>query len=123
MLQTWWTTCDRHWLWYDAPQNKEGHAGRMVMDAGDLQNGFRLGDWLVEPRLGRMSGQGRSHTLTTQQLAILTALAARRGEVIARAVLREQAWPGQPVTDDVLRATVRELRQLLGDSPKDLRYI
>ena len=95
----------------------------MVTDAGDLQNGFRLGDWLVEPRLGRMSGQGRSHTLTTQQLAVLTALAARHGEVITRAVLREQAWPGQQATDDVLRATIRELRQLLGDSPKDLRYI
>ena len=95
----------------------------MVMDAGDLQNGFRLGDWVVEPQLGRMSGQGRSHTLTSQQLAILKALAARRGEVIARAVLREHAWPRQQVTDDVLRATLRELRQLLGDSPKDLRYI
>ena len=95
----------------------------MVTDAGGLQNGFRLGDWLIEPQPGRMSGQGRSHTLTTPQLAILTALAARRGEVITRAVLRQQAWPGQQATDDVLRATIRDLRQLLGDSPKDLRYI
>jgi len=93
------------------------------MDAGDLQNGFRLGDWLVEPRLGRMSGQGRSHTLTTPQLVVLTALAARHGEGITRAALREQAWPGQQATDEVLRATIRDLRQLLGDSPKDLRYI
>jgi TolB-like protein/Flp pilus assembly protein TadD/DNA-binding winged helix-turn-helix (wHTH) protein len=95
----------------------------MVTDAGDLQNGFRLGDWVVEPQTGCMSGQGRSHTLTTQQIAILKALAARRGEVVPRDLLREQAWPGQQATDDVLRATMRELRQLLGDSPKDLRYV
>ena len=93
------------------------------MDASDVERGFRLGDWVVEPQIGRMSGQGRSHDLTAQQLAILKALATRRGEVIPRPVLREQAWPGQQVTDDVLRATMRELRQLLGDSPKDLRYI
>jgi tetratricopeptide (TPR) repeat protein/DNA-binding winged helix-turn-helix (wHTH) protein len=95
----------------------------MVTDAGDLQNGYRLGDWVVEPQFGRMSGHGRSHSLTPQQLAILTVLAARHGEVISRAVLSEQAWPGQQVTDDVLRAAMRQLRQLLGDSPKDLRYV
>jgi TolB-like protein/Flp pilus assembly protein TadD/DNA-binding winged helix-turn-helix (wHTH) protein len=93
------------------------------MDASDVERGFRLGDWVVEPRLGRMSGLGRSHELAPHQVAILTALVARHGEVITRESLRELAWPGQPASEDVLRASIRELRHLLGDSPKDVRYI
>ena len=93
------------------------------MDASDVERGFRLGDWVVEPRLGRMSGLGRSHALAPHQVVILRTLASRHGEVVSRESLRELAWPGQPVTDDVLRASIRELRHLLGDSPKDLRYI
>ena len=93
------------------------------MDASDVERGFRLGDWVVEPRLGRMSGLGRSHALAPHQVVILRTLASRHGEVVSRESLRELAWPGQPATDDVLRASIRELRHLLGDSPKDLRYI
>ena len=93
------------------------------MDASDVERGFRLGDWVVEPRLGRMSGLGRSHELAPHQVVILRTLASRHGEVVSRESLRELAWPGQPVTDDVLRASIRELRNLLGDSPKDLHYI
>ena len=95
----------------------------MVTDAGDLQNGFRIGDWVVEPRLGRMSGLGRSHELAPHLVAILRALASRQGEVLTRESLRQLAWPDQPATDDLLRASIRELRHLLGDSPKDVRYI
>ena len=95
----------------------------MVTDAGDLQNGFRIGDWVVEPRLGRMSGLGRSHELAPHLVAILRALASRHGEVLTRESLRQLAWPDQPATDDLLRVSIRELRHLLGDSPKDVRYI
>ena len=93
------------------------------MDAGDLDTGYRLGDWLVEPRHSLISGNGVSHALSPQQLRILQALAERHGEIVDRPVLLERAWPGQPSSDEMLRATMRELRKLLGDSPKDPRYI
>ena len=92
------------------------------MDASDVERGFRLGDWVVEPRLGRMSGLGRSHALAPHHLVILRTLASRHGEVVGREALRELAWPGA-ATDEVLRTSIRELRHLLGDSPKDVRYI
>ena len=93
------------------------------MDADDLDSGFRLGDWVVEPRLGRISANGVSRPLAFHHLRILRILAARHGEIVERQALRDQAWPCQQTTDEMLRAAMRELRELLGDSPKDPRYI
>jgi TolB-like protein/tetratricopeptide (TPR) repeat protein/DNA-binding winged helix-turn-helix (wHTH) protein len=95
----------------------------MVMDATDLEEGFRLGDWVVEPRLGRVTGHGRSHPLDAHQGRILQVLAARHGEVVDRQVLCDEAWPQEGATDEMLRATVRSLRRLLGDTRDNPRYI
>lgn len=93
------------------------------MDAGDLEIGFRLGDWVLEPRLGRISRNGHSHALALHHVRILRLLAERHGEVVERWLLRENAWPDQHSTDDMLRAAIRELREILGDSSRDPRYI
>jgi TolB-like protein/Flp pilus assembly protein TadD/DNA-binding winged helix-turn-helix (wHTH) protein len=93
------------------------------MDAGDLEIGFRLGDWVLEPRLGRISGNGRSHSLSFHHIRILKLLAERHGEVVERGSLRDSAWPCQHSTDEMLRTAVRELREILGDSSRDPRYI
>ncbi len=95
----------------------------MLMDARDLEGGFRLGDWVVEPQFGRVSGNGRSHPLAPHHVRILHTLALQHGEVVDRRVLREQGWPAEPATDQMLRAAVRELRQILGDPPGDPRYL
>jgi len=93
------------------------------MDAGDLEFGFRLGDWVLEPRLGRISGNGRSHALAFHHVRILKLLAERHGEVVERGLLRDSAWPCQHSTDEMLRTAIRELREILGDSSRDPRYI
>jgi TolB-like protein/Tfp pilus assembly protein PilF/DNA-binding winged helix-turn-helix (wHTH) protein len=93
------------------------------MDADDLESGFRLGDWVVEPRRGRISGNGVSHPLSLHHLRILQILAESHGEVVDRQLLRDRAWPCQQTTDEMLRVAMRELRAMLGDSPKDPRYI
>ena len=95
----------------------------MVMEARDLEGGFRLGDWVVEPRLGRITGHGRSHALALHHVRILQVLAAQHGEVVDRQVLLDQAWPCQQTTDDMLRVAMRELCLLLGDTRDDPRYI
>jgi len=93
------------------------------MDAGDLQSGFRLGDWLVEPRDGRICGQGRSYTLPPHQMRILVCLAEHHGEAVDRRVLGERAWPGQRATDEMLRDSIGALREIIGDSRHDTRCI
>ena len=93
------------------------------MDAGDLRGGFRLGEWLVEPRASRITGESGPHGLTQAQLELLLLLAARHGEAVSRRDLRESLFPGQPGADVLLRDTVRSLRELLGGSVKDRRYV
>jgi TolB-like protein/tetratricopeptide (TPR) repeat protein/DNA-binding winged helix-turn-helix (wHTH) protein len=93
------------------------------MDADDLQSGFRLGEWLVEPRAARITGDGRSYTLPIPELAILMCLAERHGEGVDRRLLRERAWPGEAATDERLRDAIRSLHEALGDSHSNPRYI
>lgn len=93
------------------------------MDAGDLQGGFRLGDWLVQPRDGRIAGSGGEHALPPHLLRILICLAQNHGEAVERRVLREHAWPGANASEDELREAIASLREVLGGSRHDHRYI
>jgi TolB-like protein/Flp pilus assembly protein TadD/DNA-binding winged helix-turn-helix (wHTH) protein len=93
------------------------------MDATDLQGGFRLGEWLVEPCESRVTGPSGPHILTRDQLALLMLMATRQGDAVDRRELRERLWPGEPGTDARLRDTVRTLRKLLGESAQDQQHI
>jgi len=93
------------------------------MDAARLQQGFRVGDWLIEPREARASNGDRAATLTDDQLQVLLVLASRHGEAIDRRSLRAQLWPGQTATDERLRSAVAGLRALFGEKARQPRYI
>jgi len=93
------------------------------MDATDLQGEFRLGEWLVEPRSARISGPSGSVVLEPAQLALLLALAAVHGEAMSRHALRHAAWPADGGSDQQLRQAIRRLRETLGGSTGDRRYI
>jgi TolB-like protein/tetratricopeptide (TPR) repeat protein/DNA-binding winged helix-turn-helix (wHTH) protein len=93
------------------------------MDASSLRRGFRLGEWLVEPRELRVTGQAGSLSLTQAQLDLLLALAERPGEAVSRRELRERIWPGQAGRDLLLGETARSLREALGGSARDRRYL
>ena len=93
------------------------------MDSGDLLDGFRLGEWLVEPRHGRITGRGVTHAPPPSQLRLIVCLAERHGEAVDRAVLCERAWPGGDGTDEMLRDGIGRLRELFGDSRHDTSYI
>jgi TolB-like protein/tetratricopeptide (TPR) repeat protein/DNA-binding winged helix-turn-helix (wHTH) protein len=93
------------------------------MDAAGLQEGFRVGDWLIEPRDARASKADYTTTLTDDQLQVLLVLASRHGEAVDRRLLRAQLWPGQPGTDDRLRTAIAGLRTLFGEKVRQPRYI
>ncbi|MDH5176465.1 MAG: tetratricopeptide repeat protein [Gammaproteobacteria bacterium] len=93
------------------------------MEAAGLQQGFRVGDWLIEPRESRASAAGQVVPLTEDQLQVLLALASRHGEAIDRRTLRAELWPGQPGTEDRLRAAVAGLRTMFGEKVRHPRYI
>jgi TolB-like protein/tetratricopeptide (TPR) repeat protein/DNA-binding winged helix-turn-helix (wHTH) protein len=93
------------------------------MDAESLKNGFRVGDWLIEPRQSRASAPDRTVALTAEQMQLLLVLAAQHGEAVERRSLRHQVSPGTPLSDDALRDLVASLRGALGDRPRQPRYI
>ncbi|MCM2310929.1 MAG: tetratricopeptide repeat protein [Steroidobacteraceae bacterium] len=93
------------------------------MDAGDLQGRFRLGECLIEPRDSRITGPSGTFVLEREQLALLLCLVRSHGESVSHAHLRECAWPQGDGSEQSLRAAIRALREALGGSVKDRRYI
>ncbi len=93
------------------------------MDAASLNDGFRVGDWLIEPRESRASTDDRAVNLTGEQIAVLIALAIRHGEAVNHRTLRNEIWPGGAGAEDKLRQAVGVLRELFGDKPRRPRYI
>ena len=93
------------------------------MDAADLQGQFRLGECLVEPRESRITGPAGTFVLEMEHFALLCCLATNHGEAVSRVHLRQCAWPHGGGSDQSLRAGIRALREALGGSLRDRRYI
>jgi TolB-like protein/tetratricopeptide (TPR) repeat protein/DNA-binding winged helix-turn-helix (wHTH) protein len=89
------------------------------MDTADLNSGFRLGAWLVEPHDSRISGPAGTRILSPPHMALLQCLAEHHGESVSRQVLAERAWPGRPAPGHLLHAAIRALREALGSGPHD----
>jgi TolB-like protein/tetratricopeptide (TPR) repeat protein/DNA-binding winged helix-turn-helix (wHTH) protein len=93
------------------------------MDAGGLQQGFRLEEWRVEPGAARIISGDLARVLPPQQLRLLLRLAETHGETVSREDLREAGWPGEQATDPMLQQALRELQDTLGDTQDDPRFI
>jgi TolB-like protein/tetratricopeptide (TPR) repeat protein/DNA-binding winged helix-turn-helix (wHTH) protein len=93
------------------------------MNANELEAGFRLNDWLVEPRQRRFTGTVGSGSLTSEQLEILECLAEHHGEAVDAGTLRSRLWPDGAGDDDSLRALVQSLLDLFGDPLRSPNFI
>lgn len=94
-----------------------------AMECGDLTGRFRLGDWVVDPAGLQLTTGRVCRTLDPRLMRVLVCLAQRHGEVVDRQTLRECVGDDENASDDMLRAGVHELRELLGDSAREPRYI
>lgn len=93
------------------------------MDAAELHARFRLGECLVEPRDSRITGPSGTFVLEPEQLALLRCLVRSHGESVSHAHLKQCVWPQGGGSDQSLRASINALREALGGSVKDRRYI
>lgn len=89
----------------------------------DLEAGFRLGEWQVQPDRNRLAGEAGDARLTPRAMQVLLCLAERAGEVVTRDDLSRRVWHPAVVTDDALTRIVSELRRALGDRPGDRKFI
>jgi TolB-like protein/DNA-binding winged helix-turn-helix (wHTH) protein len=84
---------------------------------------LRIGDWRLDSQLGQLS---RGHTvekLEARTLRLLQYLANRAGETVSIDELLDNVWSGVVVTQDSVYQAITALRRLLGDDPKNPRYI
>ena len=87
---------------------------------------FYIGDWHINPSLGRVVGRNSdsdSTKLEPQVMTVLLCLAKQQGQVVSRDSIEEQAWANRIVGYDSLSTAIIKLRKALGDDSKNPRYI
>jgi len=84
---------------------------------------FRLGAWLVEPTLDRISRDGRVVRLRPRAMDVLACLALEAGELASKQNLIDAVWRTEFVSDHALTQVIAELRAALGDDARNPTYI
>ena len=86
---------------------------------------LRFGEFEVDLPAGRLFKRGVRVRLREQLFQVLSVLLERAGEVVTREELQRRLWPGDVVVDFELNlnTVVARLREALGDSAEDPRYI
>jgi eukaryotic-like serine/threonine-protein kinase len=86
---------------------------------------LHFGVFDVDLRAGELRKKGVRVKLQEQPFQVLTVLLQRPGEVVAREELRLAIWPADTFVDfdNSLNTAVNKLREALGDSPDNPRFI
>lgn len=84
---------------------------------------FRLGPWRVDPGLGQISNGEQTAHVEPRTMAVLCHLASRPSATVSRDELLDSVWKTRFVVEETLTRCISQLRQLLGDDPRDSRYI
>lgn len=88
-----------------------------------LFHGFRLGDLLVEPLKGQVTGRSGSRHLPPKAVEVLLRLAQRPGQVLTREVLLDEIWGAGQGSQEALGHAVSALRYALDDHPANPAFI
>ncbi|MGA7927111.1 MAG: protein kinase, partial [Candidatus Sulfotelmatobacter sp.] len=86
---------------------------------------FRFDVFELDLRTRELRQEGRNTGLQEQSIRILALLLERPGDVVLREEIRKELWPNDTVVefDHSINAAMKRLRQALGDSADDPRYI
>ena len=84
---------------------------------------FEFGPFVLNPDIRVLSQDGEPVTVTGKVLETLVVLVQNRGKVMSKDELLATLWPDTVVEEANLTQSISTLRKILGDSPKDHRYI
>src|SRR5712671_3845594 len=86
---------------------------------------IQFGIFEVDMKAGELRRNGTRIRLQEQPFQILTILLEHSGEVVTREELRGRLWPADTYVDfdHSLNAAVRRLRDALGDSAENPRFV
>lgn len=84
---------------------------------------FKVGDWLIEPDLDRISRGSVAMNIRPQVMELLVYLAERSGQVVGSGKLLDDLWPGKIVTSGSVYNCIAELRHMLASGDDRQTYI
>lgn len=84
---------------------------------------FIVGEFRIDPSLGRVSGDNGPVSLEPKTMEVLCFLASRPGEVVSADQLIDVVWKGRPMGDNPVYRCVSQLRKVFGDSSRESGYI
>src|ERR1700689_2368687 len=86
---------------------------------------FRFGVFEVDTARGELRKSGGRLRLQDQPFQVLVLLLARAGEIVTREELRQKLWPADTFVDfdHSLNTIINKLREVLGDSASNSRFI
>lgn len=84
---------------------------------------FRVGQWLAEPALNRLTSGQTVLRIRPQLMDVLVCLARHQGRVVLKDELLAEVWPDRVITESGMVRCIAELRQLLGDDSREPSYI
>lgn len=91
-----------------------------VMNATET---FKVGDWLVEPDLDRISRGSERRSLRPKVMDLLVYLAHKHGQVVSGDELLDHLWPDTVVTGGSVYQCVGELREAFARDGDDRVYV
>ncbi len=94
-----------------------------IESAQKIEAQFRVGEWLVEPSLNRISRNGVTVQLELKAMDVLLCLADHAGELVDKRELVDAVWQTEFVSDNTLTRRIAELREALGDDARNPRFI
>lgn len=96
--------------------------GRMTRPSG-FPAPFRLGPWLVQADLNRITGPEGAHQIEPRIMRVLLVLVEAGGGVVSRQDLLDEVWADTVVGEEILTRAVSELRRVFRDDPRRPAYI
>lgn len=84
---------------------------------------LKIGDLRVDPALDEICKDGVAIKLEPRAMRLLVCLAERPGQVLSVEELLDAVWKDVVVSHDSVYAAIAALRRMLGDDPRDPKYI
>jgi TolB-like protein/Tfp pilus assembly protein PilF len=84
---------------------------------------LRVGEWLVEPDLNRISSRGMVVSIEPKVIDVLLFLAEHPAEVLSRERIIQTVWPDTFVSEEVLSYSISELRKAFMDDARNPHII
>jgi tetratricopeptide (TPR) repeat protein/TolB-like protein/DNA-binding winged helix-turn-helix (wHTH) protein len=89
----------------------------------DLLQGFYLGDLLVDPVKGHVTGRDGSVHLPPKAMETLLVLASNHGSLVTREELIDEVWGKDHGSQEALSHAISEIRHALDDHADNPKYI